>query len=439
MTNIDITILKDIKILYVEDEIDTQQTTLELLETIFNCVIAASNGIEAFQLYQQHDDFDIIITDINMEKMGGIELIKKIREIDNNLPITITTAHTEISLLQESINLGVNGYTLKPINFIKLLETISQAVEARILKKELEKLNTNLVQQLKEKTFELNSILNSQENLVAVSDGERIHTINNEFLAFLGKKSIEEIDDDFKICDLFLKENGYYYNDDDEKCCLPEIEIPYNSDLYIKMENLHGRKCIFKVNISTYDFNGTHYVLTLTNITTLKKQSDLLQYKANHDHLTGLYNRQYFNEVLTREIRRALRYQHTFTLVMFDIDFFKKINDTYGHDVGDEVLKNLSQVIKHHLRETDTLARWGGEEFMILLSETEVDGGKNKIDILREEIENCSLSNTVKEKITVSFGITEFNFDDTRDMLLKRVDVALYEAKHTGRNKVVQL
>jgi diguanylate cyclase (GGDEF)-like protein len=440
MTNIDTAVLKDMKVLYVEDELDIQQTTLEILESIFDCVIAVSNGLEAFELYTEHGDFDIIVTDINMPKMDGIELIKKIREIDNNIPVTITTAHTEIEFLHESINLGVNGYTLKPVNLIKLIETISKAVESRILRKELERLNTNLIQQLKEKTFELDSILNSQENLVAVSDGVNVHTINKKFLEFLGKESLDELQENINsICDLFVKEDGYYYHDGDEnKCCLPDIEMAHNSDVYVKMKNLHNRDCIFKINITTYEFNGTHYVLTLTNITTLKEQSDLLKYKANHDHLTGLYNRQYFNEILSSEINRALRYNHTFSLVMLDIDFFKNINDTYGHDIGDEVLKNLSKIVKHHLRETDTLSRWGGEEFVILLSETDIENSKSKIDVLREKIENTSLSDSINDTITVSFGITEFQSDDSKDILLKRVDVALYEAKNTGRNKVVQ-
>jgi diguanylate cyclase (GGDEF)-like protein len=441
MTNIDTETLKNIKVLYVEDELDIQQTTLEILESIFDVVIPASNGVEAFDLYTDHGDFDILVTDINMPKMDGIELIKKIRSIDNNLPITITTAHTEVDFLHESINLGVNGYTLKPVNLIKLIETISKAVESRVLRKELERLNTNLIQKLKEKTFELNSILDSQENLVAVSDGVNVHTINQKFLDFLGKKSLADLEDSniSSICDLFIKEDGYYFHESaDDKCCLPDIEMAHNSDVYVKMKNLHGRDCIFKINITTYEFNGTHYVLTLTNITTLKEQSDLLKYKANHDHLTGLFNRQYFNELLTSEINRAVRYDHTFSLVMFDIDFFKNINDTYGHDIGDEVLRNISKIVKHHLRETDTLSRWGGEEFMILLSETDLGSSMGKIESLREKIQNSALSDIIKDNITASFGITEFKFDDTKDVLLKRVDIALYDAKNSGRNKVIQ-
>jgi len=153
-----IKLLKKIKILYVEDEIGIQTVTAEAFSDIFHTVTSASDGVEALEYFNGDIDYDIIVTDINMPRMNGIELIKKVRDIDALLPITITTAHTEIEFLRDAINLNVNGYTFKPINMVMLINTIAQAAEARILKKELEEINNGLVYQLKEKTFEYSAI-----------------------------------------------------------------------------------------------------------------------------------------------------------------------------------------------------------------------------------------------------------------------------------------
>jgi diguanylate cyclase (GGDEF)-like protein len=345
-----------------------------------------------------------------------------------------------VHFLQEAINMNVNGYTLKPTNMKRLLTTISQSVEARMLRKELEELNSVLIHQLKEKTFELNSIINSQDNLVVVSDGKKIHTVNNSFLEFIKENNLEDFNQNItQICTLFIKEDGYFHLDsDDDTCCLKHIESSRNKDILVKIKNISNKFNIFKLNIATYDFNGIHYVLTLTDITKLKKQADLLEYQATHDVLTKIPNRQKFNEELNTELNRAIRYKRHFTIAMFDIDFFKKVNDTYGHDIGDEVLVNLSKLVEQTLRETDLLARWGGEEFMILLPETNIENGFRTIDKLRKSIENSILSNKLEQPITCSFGITQSQEKDTLSSILKRADVALYKAKDNGRNRTEQ-
>ncbi len=441
MTKNEIELLSNLKILYVEDELDIQNITADVLRSVCKEIVCAENGVEALEQFDTHGDFDLIVTDINMPKMDGITLIKKIREKDSTFPITITTAHTEVHFLQDSIDLGVNGYTLKPIDLKKLMITIAKAADARVLRKQLEKLNASLIQRVKEQTYELNSILDSQDSLIAVSDGNGIHTINKRFLDFLGLSSLDELKEKIgSICNIFIKEDGYYFtNSIDEMCCVSQINLTTNTDMFVKMKNANGIAFIFKLNISIYEYNGKHFILSLSDITTLKSQSDLLQYQANHDSLTNLYNRQYFNGFLKTELNRAIRYNHPFTLAMFDIDHFKNINDTYGHDVGDEVLKSISDLVKNHSRDTDIVARWGGEEFMILLAETSINIAISKIEQFRILIKETKLSSKLTTPVTVSFGITQFLPNDTLIEILKRVDIALYQAKNNGRDQIIQI
>jgi len=122
---------------------------------------------------------------------------------------------------------------------------------------------------------------------------------------------------------------------------------------------------------------------------------------------------------------------------MFDIDYFKKVNDTYGHDVGDYVLQELSRIILNNIRETDSFGRWGGEEFMLLLPYT----SQEKIMEIAEKIRKTVQEHTFKDvkQITVSIGVTLYKKDEGISQLIKRVDIALYEAKSHGRNQVVSL
>lgn len=176
--------------------------------------------------------------------------------------------------------------------------------------------------------------------------------------------------------------------------------------------------------------------MSLTDITELKEKSNLLEYQASHDSLTGLNNRNKFKEIYGKEIRRGFRYKNDLSLIIFDLDFFKNINDTYGHQIGDEVLKDISQVVLGNVREHDIVVRWGGEEFLILLPETSLEGSLNVAQKIRMEIEDKEFSSK-NLKLTASFGIASLKDGDDESTLLERTDEALYEAKKSGRNKVV--
>lgn len=160
------------------------------------------------------------------------------------------------------------------------------------------------------------------------------------------------------------------------------------------------------------------------------------------DYLTGLKTRGYFEQQLDVEIKRAERKQTSLSLLMVDIDFFKQLNDNYGHHVGDQVLRDLASVLQKDMRELDTVARYGGEEFVLVLPETDVHGALQVAQRLRHGVEQANFfagSPQAVERLTISIGIAVFGQDARfkRD-LIQAADTALYHAKSRGRNQVVQ-
>ncbi len=159
-----------------------------------------------------------------------------------------------------------------------------------------------------------------------------------------------------------------------------------------------------------------------------------LKQLAITDKLTGLYNRTKLDEVLHEELARTKRNQNSFGLILLDFDYFKDINDTYGHHIGDEVLKEIAQLLTEHLRTSDKAVRWGGEEFILIYVDTEKNEVISLAEDLRQKIANHNF-NTVGMK-TASFGVTIAQESDTIDTIIKRADKALYQAKGNGRNRI---
>lgn len=155
---------------------------------------------------------------------------------------------------------------------------------------------------------------------------------------------------------------------------------------------------------------------------------------ASTDSLTNAYNRSKFDEIIIKETERAKRYNHLLSLVIFDVDHFREVNDTYGHLFGDYVLKSIANLTRNNIRRIDYLVRWGGEEFMIILTETELKRAEALAARIKKEVELFNFKENVK--VTVSFGVTQFRKDDSAGTFIKRADDGLYKAKVNGRNRV---
>lgn len=166
----------------------------------------------------------------------------------------------------------------------------------------------------------------------------------------------------------------------------------------------------------------------------LNKINEKLKEISDKDRLTGIYNRRKLEEILKEIYNKAQRYNQAFSLTLLDLDHFKKVNDNYGHQVGDEVLKEVSSLLLDRIRTVDHCGRWGGEEFLIILPETDLESAVELAKRLRGEIENHEF--TKVESITSSFGVSAYSDNKDIEAIIKEADDALYKAKEEGRNRV---
>ena len=416
-----------LSILYVEDEDDVREGYSRALERVSKHLYTAKNGVDGLELYKKHKP-DIIITDIRMPRMDGIEMATEIKEIDDSANIIFTSAHSESAYLLEAIALHAEGYLLKPVRKKLLLETIQKISKTIILEKENE-----------EQREILQYIIDSKNNTTIITNTKNISFASKSFLTFFGVSTIKEFQEKFPTLLDILSNNDDLINKEN---ILKNIQNGINFYEFINqideslrvvtLKDAKGESKSFYINISK--IGSVNYLINLTDITRLTQVKEAAENKVYRDSLTKIYNREKFEEVFEYEIKQSKRYNTPLSMAILDIDFFKDFNDTYGHLIGDEVLIMLSKTIEQHTRESDLFARWGGEEFVLLFNNTNLEAATKLAENFRKMIE--SLQHPSAGNITISFGVTQYKQDDTRQSMFKRADDALYEAKNSGRNCV---
>lgn len=276
--------------------------------------------------------------------------------------------------------------------------------------------------------------------LALAAEGHEVHTATNgrEALA-----AIQSFPPDLVVTDVMMPEvNGYELaRRMRENLSTRFIPIILQSGTQIEAKDLRIGAEAGALGFLT---DPADLDLLLSRVRTLlafKAYLDTCEEEAFTDHLTGLANRRRFERQLGREIERAARYNHPFCLLLIDIDEFKQVNDTFGHQTGDEAIRMLAKTLEQGIRGVDLAARIGGDEFALVLPETGVIRGFEIGDRLRRAIKATEIPTlgSAATRITASFGIVE-SASDTQSMneLLKRADAALYEAKRQGRDRVIQ-
>lgn len=274
------------------------------------------------------------------------------------------------------------------------------------------------------------SILDTIPTPIIVSDGHNLISANNVFLDFVEFDTLET----FKrhhpcVCDLFEEgdTNEYLHSHVNNITWIEYILKRPEKNHKVKI-TIRGVIKSFKVNASKVFYKDLiRFIVVFNDISQLINQSTI-------DTLTGIANRTHFNLLLKHNLYVVQREKTPLSFIFFDIDHFKSVNDTYGHLVGDDVLRHLANLISNSLRKSDMVARWGGEEFIILLSNTPVQAAVTIAQKLRETIENEEFATV--QHITCSFGVTQLLENEEGETLLLRLDQQLYNAKEGGRNRV---
>ena len=477
------------KILLVEDS-ETQLKFLkeELNNRGFNVEIA-KNGAEG---YKKIFEFfpDIIVSDIVMPIIDGYQFCRMVKNVDKTKKIPVIL----LTVLDKKIDsfwgkkAGAQLFLSKSIDMDELVRNINATLRRYPLTEEYKAALAEKTDEDNTAQSKLNSILNdllfksifSNEfrNLSDFLNYERIlveklFSLLSSFVEYhvagiyfsspddfsenilyidtlgrnLSKNILSDIQYDFfkkmeeyknlkgskfEVVRMLLgKELDYQFNDFTSKIIIPLIfdrKLIGGICFYTKQEMDYASFRYFDIMISE-----------LLAIFKMKYQYTEKEFMSVLDGLTGLYNRRQFEISLEQEYNRTKRHPSDFSLAILDIDFFKKVNDTYGHQYGDYVLKTVAEVMKMAFRKTDLLYRYGGEEMVMIMPETNIDGALIPVQRLRRMIEEYDFDyNGVKIKVTASIGLTmnyqEFNSEVE---LLKSADEALYRAKESGRNRVV--
>ncbi|MCS7205291.1 MAG: diguanylate cyclase [Leptospiraceae bacterium] len=412
----------EVKILIVEDSKVALDYLKKILELEFNSIYTAEDGEIGLLRFKEILP-EIVITDIRMPSMDGLKMIEHMKAIKEDFYPIVLTAYEEREILKESIDKRVYKYLVKPVVISELYEILHE-IKTQILLNRKIQFQNNLI----------NKIFSSLECIVSVSNGKELFALNTYGLDFLGFKSLLDFKSHYKcICEFFIEKEGYIHNH--ENWLNEVLELPVEKRKVVMRNPKTNEEHVFSVSAKWME--SDKYFVTYYDITIQEKQKEVLKRVASVDFLTGIYNRQYFHNFLNFHIEKHKRYKDskTFGILLLDIDHFKKVNDQYGHLIGDEVLKEFCRVISFNIRKSDLFARWGGEEFIILAPEINYDHLVMFGDKIRTLIETHFRSIDLPT-ITVSVGISLFQENDDINSFLKRADEALYLAKSKGRNRV---
>lgn len=422
-------------ILLVEDSLlSSEIISASLTENGYKVEIVSTGELAVEKAYSS-SQIDLIVMDIELAGcMNGVDAARKILE-SMDIPIIFLTGNASNAIFHKLISVQAYGFVLKGVGEIPLLSTIGMAFSLHEEKKQTKIYNDKLKKAHEELEASRKEYLELSENapvgILKCDNYGNIIFVNQAALEILGSPSIEETK---KINMLtFSPLVRCKLSTQLKKCMLDNIHGIYE----MNYESKWGKKTYIRLHIKPftdhYNTNGAQ--LIIDDITENKHLEEKLRKLSLTDPLTNVYNRRYFIEKLEEELDRIQRQgRGTFSIALLDIDHFKSINDCFGHHAGDFILIKLTETINNQIRKIDCLARWGGEEFIILFPHTKLEVAT----LLTEELRNniSKMDTSIASKITASIGVVEYCAGETVDSIIQRADNMMYEAKNAGRDCV---
>jgi len=401
------------------------------LESDYEVSVAIS-ALEAMDIFAKELP-DLILLDIMMPEMDGYQLIQAIKSNPqlNSIPVIFITAKNDEESELKGLQLGAVDFISKPIN----PAVVKTRIKNYLLLKQQQR-------QLEQERAILKTVVGSIFNgLVAYNPQGKIMEINLQMYQLWPRLNnlfcIEDntIQQFFKQC--LVPEIDPYYGDFMVLKTLLEQPEAIRTQGKIKLHNNHYYR-FFSAPLR-YKRDCLGFLLCFSNVTEETLLRLELEKTSITDELTGLYNRRHFNDIVKRELASALRHQTVLGLLIIDIDFFKKINDTWGHSMGDQVLASVADCMTKQLRQIDFCFRYGGEEFMVLLSNTDKEGILDTGKRLMTAVNQVNI-NGIGVSISIGAASTEHLpqqvSKDSFDALVNLADNELYRAKNNGRQRM---
>ena len=451
------------RVLVVDDVLPNVKLLAAKLTREYFDVITACNGPEALEQVRRKAP-DIVLLDVMMPGMDGFEVCRKIRNdpLTMHIPVVMVTALSDVTDRVRGLEAGADDFLTKPVSDIALFARVRSLVRLKMMMDEWrrrestsgqfgiiestgtpqsESVEHARVLVLEDSALDLEAVTETlrrdrDEVITAASCAQALErTQRDEFdLVVISLTLLNE--DGLRLCSQLRSQERTRQ--------VPILMMAHETDLsrVAKGLELGANDYLMK----PLDQNEL-LARTRTQIRRKRYQDRL---RANYeqslalaltDSLTGIFNRRYVNAHLPRLLERAIDSGKPVSVLMFDIDRFKEVNDSYGHTIGDEVLREVTARASRNLRTFDLLARLGGEEFVVLLPDTHGEAAKLVAERLRHCIGDAPFEVTAEDRripVTVSVGVAVGGRpDDTVDSLMRRADIALYEAKRSGRNCVI--
>lgn len=448
------------RILIVDDIVPNLKLLKARLMAEYFDVLTATNGLEALEICGR-GDCDVVLLDVMMPGIDGVEVCRRLKKNPATLhiPVVMVTALDQPADRVRGLEAGADDFLTKPLDELALiarvrslsrLKIVLDELRSRVLTLESLGMETSLASAMAEKGEGARILLvddreSSTDRVLTALRG--LHTVEVEkdpqAALFRG------VDGDY---DLFIISLGLKDFDALRLCSqLRSLERTRQLPLLCLAETGDRQRVLRGLDLGVNDYlmrpiDGNELIARVRTQVRRKRYADSLRDNVQAsieltvvDPLTALHNRRYFETHLTTLVAQAVEKSQPLCLLILDIDHFKAVNDTFGHDAGDQVLKGFAGRIKKVLRGVDLFCRLGGEEFVVVMPNTNAETAMKIAERVREAVEKDAFAIRPEGHvipITVSIGLAERSADSDADALMRRADKALYKSKDSGRNKV---
>lgn len=446
----------------IVDDIPTNVRLLEArLSAEYFDVVTASSGQEALDICES-SDVDMVLLDVMMPVMDGFEVCRRLKANTrtHHVPVLMITALDQPSDRVKGLEVGADDFLTKPVDDMQLMARVKSLVRLKSLTDELRSRAMTGQQIAIEDAFRAMDKINADNGSILIVDTDARHA--ERIKAYLAPG--HRVDVLTQPADAVFQVTGAQYelaliamslaDFDPLRVCsqIRTLEHTRNLPIILIADEADRPKVVRALDLGVNDFimrPVERNELAARVRTQIRRQryATELRHSVNQtmamavtDDMTGLYNRRYFERHLGVMLSKAQSQGRDMALMILDIDHFKAVNDTYGHDIGDSVLKEFANRLKRNIRGVDLACRFGGEEFVVLMPDTDFRQAESIAERVRQSVAERSFEAGAGRMIgvTVSAGVTlNESLTDTPETLLKRADVALYRAKREGRNRVV--